>query len=85
MTMYKPVLLILSFAWIGGLAWGVLRTPPSSEWHSWYCWRPVYVDGRLRWLSVVERRRQSRGMSLETNVDWIEYRTQASALPSAPH
>lgn len=42
------------------------------NWHRWFAWHPVCVEGRLRWLRTVERRRDDDGVDIY-GPDW-EYR-----------
>ena len=32
------------------------RYQPATEWHRWFAWYPVVIEGQWVWLETVERR-----------------------------
>jgi hypothetical protein len=32
------------------------RAKNRANWHRWFAWYPVSIDGQLVWLEIVERR-----------------------------
>jgi hypothetical protein len=52
-------------------AWIIAR----MEWHDWFAWRPVLIEGQTVWLETVQRRMLS---------DWWKYRIKPQIPPMWP-
>jgi hypothetical protein len=38
------------------MRWRAHEFRDNEDWHKWFAWRPVVVDGRWVWLETVERK-----------------------------
>lgn len=51
------------------MRWNIRKEQDYLEWHQWFAWHPVRINGQWVWLETVERKFDCGWAS-----DWWDYR-----------